>query len=108
MKSKQKEREDAIIDVCRSYAYRTKGKWLISFWELADNLNNGWYAHLFLKKDWELIDTECGGDCGIASHNLHKLRRMINWTINRMKGAKTIKQYINDFYEIKMRDDWGA
>jgi len=101
-KNKQKERESAIAWMCECYAFRLNGCWLTSFWDLAGNLNNCWYARLFVnKKHAERI--HANGEFAIPYYHLYFFRRGIDRTIRGMKDARKIMQDGREFYSIKIR-----
>ena len=103
--NKQKEREDAIIKMCRSYGLKQKGHYIISFWDLVYNLNNCWYAPLFMSissKDDVRINLWSDTEWSIKHYKLFCFRRMINWTIKRMDDVKIIQDH-PVWYKIKER-----
>ncbi len=102
MTEKFDKRQEAILDMCNSYAYKEKGYYLVSFWDLAHHLNNCWKSKLFVDKDKCAIGTEHYDFWAIKSYDTYKLRRPINWTIRKMKG-KVIQQNYCTFYKIKIR-----
>ncbi len=100
--NKQEEREQAILDICEQSAYEKRKTYLISFWELAGDLNNQWYANLFVSEKHKDKDYLYQKQWAVPSFALHSFFRMINWTMKRMKGVKIIKQdsYYKVFYEV--------
>ena len=92
-KNKQKEREEAIMKICRNHGLKQKGHYIISFWDLAYHLNNCWYAPLFVSissTDEPHINRWTPTRWSIKSYQLHCFRRMVNWTIKRMDDAEMI------------------
>ena len=95
------ERKNVIIEMTKRYGYKiNKNKYIISFWELAYNLNNCWYAYLFVNKKHSSEDTIYYNKWAVDVNNLRLFRRMITRTINKMKGAKIKEQKFGVYYEI--------
>jgi len=87
-KSKQSEREAAIIKVVRFEGYPLGGnQFLISQWGLARHLNNRWAANLFVGKNFMEKVVYDPGFWAVPNHLLWKFHRMLNWTIKRMEGT---------------------
>ena len=98
---REEERQNVIIEMAMKYGYQiSKNKYIISFWELAYNLNNCWYAPLFVNKKQASIDTEHYNKWAINIDNLRLFRRMITTTINKMKGTKIKEQKSGIYYKI--------
>ncbi|MHA1852301.1 MAG: hypothetical protein ACTSUF_02215, partial [Candidatus Heimdallarchaeaceae archaeon] len=73
--------------------------YFISLWELADNLNNVWYAKLFFtKKEIENIFARfrCNEDFGLEQFELYHYLKLYHYakrlktTIKKIKGASII------------------
>lgn len=98
---KNRKRQNAIIEMATRYGYKiNKNRYIISFWELSYNLNNCWYAPLFVSKKQTSKDTEHYGKWAINVDDLSLFKRMITTTINKMKGAKIKEQKFGVYYEI--------
>lgn len=108
IKSKQQQREEAIMDVIK-WAYKDKGYYFMSILEMSWHLNNYWYAPLFTKKDIHCEEYFSDKCWAVKSFDLVRLDRMIVWTVNRMKGCKVIKQgpmrYGRIFLKIKIKEN---
>lgn len=87
----RKIREDAIKDMVVNYGFKkSKRTYLVSFWGLADNLNNCWHAKNFLnqklkEKYGEYTDYD---DWAVPDYNHRLYRKPIRDTIRKMKGSK--------------------
>jgi hypothetical protein len=100
--NKQQKRAKAISEVLRSWAFDEGKSYFMGFWDMADNLNNSWFAPLFISskykdKQHETVFKNGETQWSIPSYDEYKFRRMINWTVKRM-GGKIIKQGYNEFY----------
>ena len=90
-----KKRIEAIYDICRSFAYETEdGYYFISLWELAENLNNCWYANLFFTLN-ELKKKSIGYDIYhkefvLRHHELYYYINKLKTTIKKIKGASIV------------------
>jgi hypothetical protein len=105
MTASQKEREEAIRQVCEYWAYQTKGYYLMSFWEMASHLNNYWHSPKFLSKndDSNKENYHSGDHYAINSYDFGKLRRMISFTVRRINGARIEKLGYADFYFVPIK-----
>ena len=98
---RQRKRQNAITEMATRYGYKLgKNKYIISFWELAYNLNNCWFAPLFCSKKQTDKITEHYDKWAIDVDNLRLFRMMVTRTINQMKGAKIKEQKFGIYYEI--------
>lgn len=89
-----KKRIEAIYDICKKFAYEDNGYYFISLWELADNLNNSWYAKLFFTKK-ELLKKrishhDYNGDIALEHFEIHNFINRLKTTIKKIKGASLI------------------
>ena len=88
------KRIKAIYEICKNYAYETEdGYYLISLWELADNLNNMWYAKFFFtKKEIENISVcfVCNEDFVLEDFELYRYIRRLKTTIKKIEGASIV------------------
>jgi hypothetical protein len=115
MDSKQIERQNAIMHICERYAYKDKGYYQISFWELAAHLNNCWYAELFVSRKLANPKYNKLGrkDTSFAVDNFseHMFLRMVNETCKKWKDCRIIKQGGNNpyitFYRIRIKTEGG-
>jgi len=92
-KETYEKRIKAIYDVCKDYAYETEDNYyFISLWELADNLNNVWYAKLFFtKKEIENIFVRrYGKNFALEQFELYYYVKRLKTTIKKIKGASII------------------
>lgn len=97
-KSKQYERECAIRRIAGNYGLPWKKGKVISFWQLAKELNDSYYAKIFLKKH-PFFDTEPDKNFFIIpSFQLDRFLRMIRWTVNRMKDSKVLEKKPEWYY----------
>jgi len=101
------KRKKAILDVCEDWAYKEKGTYFISFWDLAGHLNNCWYAPLFVNKKLlvpvykKLLTPPQYAGSVVNDYEEYEMKRAIDWTVKRMKG-KIIQQTYATFYRIKI------
>ena len=109
MSKKIDKRIESIYNECENWAYRVKGKYIISFFELAGLLNNMWRARDFLDmnkllKNVEAEHQKTNGDFCIAFYNLHVYRRPLKDAVRKIKGAKIVKFGYADWFEIPLRE----
>ena len=106
--NKQQERAEKIIEITKRWGFEiTPDKFIISFWDLVFNLNNSWYAKLFINERYKNPKHDSCIDWGIEYYNLYLFDRIINYTIARMPNArkllnKTSNNY-STYYEIRTK-----
>lgn len=96
-KSKQPDRARAISHAVKQWAFDEGKSYLISFWELADNISNQWDAPLFVSPNYKYKEHESGTRWAVPGWDLQVFRRQLPSSVRKM-GAKIIKQGYNDFY----------
>ena len=96
------ERIKAIYSICKRSAYELEegGKmfYLVSLWELAERLNNEWYAKLFFtEKELEHRNISYIGyrlglkdEFALKHYELHHYLSRLKTTIKKIKGASVI------------------
>ena len=102
---KLKERLKTIKKVCEEWAFDDGKNYIISAWELADNLNNQWFAPLFFRKGdirkYNIsIIAHSDNRFAVKNFELHYLvRRVIN-TMKKVKGVKIKPCGLNTWFII--------
>ena len=102
-----KKKQELIQEIRRSGFKNSKGESIISFYELAFNLNNYWKARYFLdkKKVKDYINSEYHRRWAIKSWHLHEFRAPINRLVGKMKEIKRVEQGMyNTFYILKEKE----
>ena len=88
------EREKVIKKAMDVWGLKlSTGDIVISFWELAGNLNDCWHAKLFVKKDNPCILIEkYNNSWALKNCSLYYMRRSISQTVSKIKDMEIIKQ----------------
>jgi len=101
----EKEKIEAILEVCNEYAYDAGDCWIISTWELSWHLDNWWYSPLFFK-EWELKRYkiskmyESQGKYAIPFHMLDYLTRRVKRTLEKIEGVEINKRRNSIWFKI--------
>ena len=87
-----KKRIKAIYEICEKFAYETDdGYYIISLWELADNLNNYWFSNLFFTgKERGISFKKYFTELALEPYELHHYINRLKTTIKKIEGASLI------------------
>jgi len=92
------EKLEAILEVCKDWAYDAGGHWLISISELAWHLNNNWKSPLFFK-EWEFKRYGISREASAISvtyylpdYELWHLGNRLVTTLKKVDAIEIIKQ----------------
>ena len=99
--AKNIDRKEAIHKIVKARAYKADGYYLISFWDLADGLNNHWFAPLFIKKaKYKKNIVEYHANWALRQPHLYIFKRPLNNAV-KIIGGKIIQKGESVYYKIK-------
>lgn len=99
--------KEAMIEVAENYGFRYNKKYyLISIWDMASNLNNGWKAYLFVSskhrdRNRYYYFNKKDGHWAVESYNLYRFltpletsMKLLKWKIIRQKSSQGWQEFL--------------
>ena len=91
------KRFKAIMDMVYNYGYIGTDYYLISFWDLASNLNNCWHSPLFVNEKYKDNQYRYRKDWAIPYYMVGEAYHMLDKTVSKMGGKIINQNKFNDY-----------